>query len=399
MRLLRFGKLGLALAAACAASAPLQADDFAVPPYEGAYQPQGEDERGLWMMADEDERLLRDSRWVITDEALNEYVRGVLCRTIGEDRCGSVRLYILRVPYFNASMAPNGTMRVYSGLLLRVRNEAELASVLGHEFAHFELRHTLWGFKRARTGSDLVAWTTLLGAMAASYGGATSSSGADIQTSVLGTIYRYKRDHERAADLLGFGYLANAGYRASAAADVWRGVMNESDRSAEIRGRRTNRYDSVAFFASHPTDLERADTLSYFANRVQGGEREGSDAYREAMAPWREEFLKDQLMLGDFGASDFLIERLAGEQWSPDLLYARAELYRGRGNPRDLVASADFYRDALKQDPDLANAYRGLGLALLRTGNRTAGSEAIKIYLDRVPNAEDAGMLRMMMEQ
>ena len=175
--------------------------------------------------------------------------------------------------------------------------------------------------------------------------------------------------------------------------------MNESDRSAEIRGRRTNRYDSVAFFASHPTDLERADTLSYFANRVQGGEREGSDAYREAMAPWREEFLKDQLMLGDFGASDFLIERLAGEQWSPDLLYARAELYRGRGNPRDLVASADFYRDALKQDPDLANAYRGLGLALLRTGNRTAGSEAIKIYLDRVPNAEDAGMLRMMMEQ
>lgn len=399
MKLLTYGTLSLAVAGAFAAAAPLQAEDFVVPPYEGAYQPQGEDERGLWMMADEDERLLRDSRLVITDEALNDYVKGVLCRTVGEDRCGSVRLYILRVPYFNASMAPNGTMRVYSGLLLRARNEAELASVLGHEFAHFELRHTLWGFKRARTGSDLIAWTTLLGAMAARYGGTTTNSGADIQTSVLGTIYRYKRDHERAADLLGFGYLANAKYRASAAADVWRGVMNESDRSAEVRGRRTNRYDSVAFFASHPTDLERADTLSYLANRVQGGEREGGEAFREAMASWREEFLKDQLMLGDFGASDFLIERLAGEQWSPDLLYARAELYRGRGNPRDLVASAGFYRDALEQDPELDNAYRGLGLALLRTGDRAAGSEALKTYLDRVPDAEDASMLRMMVEE
>ena len=41
-----------------------------LPPYAGAYQPQGMDERGLWMMVDEDERLLRDSKAVVSDPKL-----------------------------------------------------------------------------------------------------------------------------------------------------------------------------------------------------------------------------------------------------------------------------------------------------------------------------------------
>ncbi|WP_333999038.1 hypothetical protein [Sphingomonas aurantiaca] len=98
---------------------------LALPTYSQAYTPTTVDERGVWMEADEDERRLRESPSVIRDPALNAYVRGVLCRTVGDDRCRSVRIYIERVPAFNASMAPNGTMIVWSGLLLRVRNEAE----------------------------------------------------------------------------------------------------------------------------------------------------------------------------------------------------------------------------------------------------------------------------------
>src|SRR3546814_16031225 len=70
---------------------------------------------------------------------------------------------------FNATMSPNGTMRVYSGLLLRVRSEAELAAVLGHEFGHFEKRPSLMQFKAASGGSDLLAWSALLASMSPSY--------------------------------------------------------------------------------------------------------------------------------------------------------------------------------------------------------------------------------------
>lgn len=398
MKRLRSALLALAAIGSLPAFAAEPKPDFTIPPYRGAYQPQGVDERGIWMIDDEDERVMRDSRLVIGDPALNAYVRGVLCRTVGQDRCRSVRTYILRIPAFNASMSPNGTMRIYSGLLLRVRNEAELASVLGHEFAHFELRHSLLGFKRSRAGSDILAWTAVLGAIAATYGNGTTTSTSDMQISVYGALMHYNRDQERAADALGFAYMASARYRAAAAADVWRAMMNEADGAAAARGQRKPRYDKLAFFATHPTDLERADTLSILANRVPGGEFDGGKPYAEAMKPWLPLFLEDQLKLNDFGGSEYILTRLGGEEWPPSLLFARGELYRLRGNPRDLVNAADFYRKALAGDAGLVEAQRGLGLSLLRSGSVPEGKSALAAYLAAKPNSADAAMLRSLIQ-
>ena len=46
-------------------------------------------------------------------------------------------------PAFNASIAANGYMEVWSGLLLRVDDEAQLAFVLGHEIGHYRERHSV----------------------------------------------------------------------------------------------------------------------------------------------------------------------------------------------------------------------------------------------------------------
>ena len=56
------------------------------PPFAGVYQPQGVDEIGIWKEMDEEERVLTNSPILIRDEALNGYVRGVLCATVGVDR-------------------------------------------------------------------------------------------------------------------------------------------------------------------------------------------------------------------------------------------------------------------------------------------------------------------------
>ena len=74
--------------------------------------------------------------FAVRDPVLNAYVRKVLCRTIGDAHCAPIRLYIIRTSQFNASMAPNGMMQVWTGLLLRMDNEAQLATVLGHEMGH-----------------------------------------------------------------------------------------------------------------------------------------------------------------------------------------------------------------------------------------------------------------------
>ena len=360
-----------------------KAPDVALPPFSNAYEPRNVDERGLWMLVDEDERKLRDSAFVINDPKLRDYVRGVLCRTVGADRCAGARVYVMRVPSFNATMAPNGMVEVWSGLLLRTRNEAELAAVLGHEFAHFEQRHGLSDFKHKRSMSDIWAWASLMG----------GSAGSTLATAAAGSIYSFSRDQEREADVLGEKYGVVAGYDPHAAAAVWTRMMDEADATALGRKQRSRRYDRVSFFADHPTNLERATYMRKLADLSAHGGDTGEAAFAAAMKPWRGEFLADQLKLNDFGGTEYLLEQLAGSGWTEDLLFARAELYRMRGNPRDLLSAAGFYKQAIALDPAHAESYRGLGLSLMRSGATEEGGAALKRYLALKPAAPDAAMI------
>ncbi len=364
------------------------------PPFAGVYQPKGVDEIGAWREADESERALANSPIVLRDEALNAYVRGVLCATVGNDRCAATRVYILRTPVFNASMAPNGTMRVFSGLLLRVRSEAELGAVLGHEFGHFEQRHSLERFKSRRTGSDLLSWAGVLASMSSGY--QMQSSFDRMQLSVYGGLFRFQRDQEREADMLGVGYLNTGRLRPQSASLVWRNLMAEAQASSVARGLSRPRFDQVAFFASHPPDAERAATLAALAAPDAAGREDGADRYATALAPWLPAFLDDQIKLNDFGASDYIIGSLAETGWTAPLWLARGELYRARGNPRDLVNAAEFYANAIAADPALAVAYRGLGLSLLKTARPAEGRAALRRYLELKPDASDAAMVGML---
>ena len=365
----------------------------APPPYAGVYQPQGVDEIGIWREDDEGERALATSPMVIHDEALTRYLKGVLCSVVGQDRCGATRLYVLRTPVFNATMSPNGTLRVFSGLLLRVRSEAELGAVLGHEFGHFERRHSLSGFKAERRGTDMVSWALILASLSNS-----PHAGSDfrsLQMSVYGSLSRFNRDNEREADMLGIGYLNRSAYRPQAAAMVWRNFIAEAEASAAARGLKKPRFDRIAFFASHPPEAERAGYLAALAMPEGETRDDGAARYAAAMAPWLPVFLDDQIKLNDFGGSEYVIDALAAHGWTPALWQARGELYRTRGAQRDLVNAADFYARAIAAQPMLAEAHRGLGLSLVKTGRAGEGRAALQRYLELKPDAPDAAMIRM----
>jgi hypothetical protein len=353
-----------------------------LPPFTQAYQPQGVDERGMWMEADEEERVLRDSRFVIADAELNAYVRGVFCRTVGEARCANVRIYVVRVPQFNATMYPNGMMTIYSGLLLRARNEAQLAAVLGHEFGHFELRHSLNGFKARRTAGDITTWVSIL-----------ASNNVSISNAVIGAFYAYGRAQEKEADVQGARYLGLSPYPSSAAAEVWEQLMAEQDATEEGRKRKASHSYKAGFTASHPTELTRATYLREEAARIDDGGDPAISAYRQGISRWLPAFLDDQIKLNDFGGTEFILQSIAGNDWTAELLYARAELYRQRGNPRDLVSAAQFYQQAVAKGYTNPEVHRGLGLALIRSQQVEAGQTALRQYLSLMPDAKDAPMI------
>ncbi|SNS83400.1 Putative Zn-dependent protease, contains TPR repeats [Sphingomonas laterariae] len=354
-----------------------------LPPYAQAYEPTTVDERGLWMEVDEVERKLRDSRFVIKDQKLVDYVQGVLCRTVGDDRCRAVRIYVVRDTAFNASMAPNGMMVVHSGLLLRVKDEAELGSVLGHEFGHFELRHSLNGFKQRRTASDVMTWLAIL----------APNTGGALATGIAGSAFAFSRGQEQDADMLGLSYLAASPYPSASAANVWERLMAEQDATAAGRKRKAQHRYSAGFFASHPTELTRATYLREAAARAPDPGDAAQAAYRATMAAFLPDFLDDQIKLNDFGGTEYLLNQLAGDQWTPQLLYARGELYRQRGNPRDLVSAAQFYQEAIAKGYAGAEAQRGLGLSLMRSQQVEQGRAALQEYLKLKPDAADASLI------
>jgi Zn-dependent protease with chaperone function len=363
------------------------------PPYAGAYQPQGVDEIGLWREDDDSERSLAASPILIRDEALTAYVKAALCTAVGADRCNATRVYIVREPSFNATMSPNGTMRVFSGLLLRARSEAELAYILGHEFGHFEHRHTLTQYRARRTGSDVLSWATVLASMANSR--AAYRGFRDLEFSVYGSLMRFGRDDEREADRAGIGYLNASTLRPQAAARIWHNLMAESEASAKARGLKKPRFDRIVYYASHPPEAERAASLGALAVAAGDTRDDGAARYKAALAKWLPVFLDDQIKLNDLGGSEYLIGILAQDGWTAPLWQARGELFRARGTLRDLVNAARFYANAIALDPMLAEAHRGLGLALVKTGRAVEGRVALERYLELAPAATDAAMIAM----
>ena len=100
---------------------------------------------------------------------------------VAPDYCSDVRIYVLPSPLLNAWMMPNGTMALYTGLLLRLENEAQLAAIIGHEVAHYTRRHSLQRYRawRANAGTlQTVASIVSAGAgVAAANANAAASAG------------------------------------------------------------------------------------------------------------------------------------------------------------------------------------------------------------------------------
>jgi tetratricopeptide (TPR) repeat protein len=349
-------------------------------PAAAGYQPLDADEQGLWSALEETERGLKTSKLVIRDDALSAYLRNVLCSVAPDNGCASIRIYVVRDPQFNAAMTANGMLLINTGLLLRIRNEAELATILGHEFAHFEHRHSLALLKKARSATGLAAF---LGA----------AGGLPLQLALIGSVFSFSQDQEREADLDSLKTLRAAGYRTRSAAEIWANLRAEMDATAAERQIRS-RKDKRGLFETHPATAERLAYLTASTASDTGGEaREAT--FRTAVAPLWPMLIDDQVKLNDFGGSEYLLAGLASGGWSGPLLFARGELYRTRAQNDDCEKAAGFYREALARPDAPAAAWRGLGLALARSGDVPGARTAIDEYLKRNPQASDKAMLAM----
>jgi beta-barrel assembly-enhancing protease len=337
-------------------------------------------EAGLWMAVDRVEEAIKRSPLLMRDPALAEYVRGISCRVAGE-YCRDIRVYVLRHPEFNAAMFPNGTMVVNSGLLLRTRNEAEIAAVIGHEIAHYLRRHTLERFEDLHEKGALAQWASVLLSP-------VPGAGLVAQIAIVGSVYSFNRDQEREADSYGVELMAKAGYDAHAAAEIWSLIVREREAAVPKRER-------DPFFATHPAPEERFETLRALAGAHPG--RSGADVgrnYGERIRPLRPLLFADHLRLGRPGETIVVSEaHIAIDASDGVALFAKAESLRTRDSEGDAPRAREAYEAAIATGRAPPEAHRGLGLVLRRMGETPAAAEAFRRYLKDAPNAVDRGVV------
>ena len=364
--------------AGCASKAPLRDNAPGTTPVAGS------DEAELWYAMERAEAELKRSPLLVRDAALNDYVRGVACKAAGP-HCRDLRVYIMDVPQFNASMAPNGLMLVWTGALLRMRDEAELAFVLGHETGHFTALHTLRQWRRMKDMSNFLSAFSLV-----AYGGGYGNVAQLGSLAGMATLLKYSRDMEREADRLGFAHVVAGGWAPRAGADVWARMWREEQ---------TRKWDRpLPVFSTHPASQERLNDISAAAAAIPDPPADrGRDRYRAATRPFLQGWLDKELGQRRYAGSILVIGELLQDAPAADkglLTFYLGEAYRRRGLNDDRARAAGYYAQAIALPEAPAAAWREHGFARRAAGDLAGARSALQRYLRDAPQAEDRAFVQ-----
>src|SRR5262249_13882115 len=89
----------------------------------------------------------------------------------------ALRLGVIGDPTLSAFALPSGSIYLHTGLMSRLDNEAQLATVIAREITHVVERHALVSRREARNGGSIP--TMVAASMSSAPGAVSRSSGGD----------------------------------------------------------------------------------------------------------------------------------------------------------------------------------------------------------------------------
>ena len=163
-----------------------------------------QDEIDLIKRSNEYHAELLAKGYIIENEGMQEYINNVANKVIPKEVTDKVdiKIFLINDAEINAFAAPNGHVYLYSGLLSRLENEAELALLISHETAHITHRHAIGDFQKNKRKNMFIN-TILTG---------VSIDGGLIALGTAYTITSGQRTQEKEADKIGLEYASSAGY-------------------------------------------------------------------------------------------------------------------------------------------------------------------------------------------
>jgi predicted Zn-dependent protease len=400
--------LVLVLVAACATTH--------LPPLGSSHHPLqlAADERELWEKSEAEQQALNRRGRLYQDPLLEAYLHDIARRltpTAVAQEGPPIRLRILQDPTLNAFAYPNGAIYMHTGLLARVENEAQLATVLSHEMMHVINRDAVRHYRSTRNKvlfANVAAVAASLGisavagdqwqrgsAVTAVMIGQTANVmlGLGLQLGLLAAVNGYGRSIEEQADAGAMRLLAQAGYDINEAPKVHQMLLERYGDPSRLEnfffGNHTRNQERIAHY-EHLLATEYA-AVAQAPNLLSNSE----EFQRRTRALVRENAILD-IEGGRYGTAQAALERVIGLAPADAKAYFYlGELYRKqRRGPADIEQAIAAYQQATACDSAYAEPQRSLGLLYYTTGKRAEARQAFEQYLKLRPHAEDRQQVR-----
>jgi predicted Zn-dependent protease len=345
------------------------------------------DEQELWTRAEELERRIDKSPFLYQNPRVLAYLNDV-AQKLAAGRIPTAvtpRVKVLRQIQLNAFALPSGAIYINTGLLARMDNEAQLATVLGHELTHFTHRHALKETRNAQNKTVLHESVSSVFVLV----GVPPGAG---RLWTLAAIQGYSRDMEAEADEVGLQTMVQAGYDPNESPKVFQSLQRDSsDRDIA----------EPYFFGSHPKLQERIDHYrTLLSTRYAAHSQVGGAIHDERFHAHLDEVVVENAALeieqGRLKAGKAAIEQvLTRRSQDSRAHFLLGEAYRRSGkSDTEMQQALTAYQRATSLDAAYAEPHRELGLLYRRLRDAENARAAFERYLALRPDAVDASIIR-----
>jgi predicted Zn-dependent protease len=404
----------VALIAACAATnlPPISSAGSAFKPFP--------DEQELWEQSRQEEDTLVDHALMYSDPQLESYLNRVVTRLnppgMAANPAVHFRVRVIEDPTLNAFAFANGGIFVHTGLLARLENEDQIATVLGHEMTHVENRHML-RFQRSAHNKEIafqvasvavIAVGNIKGLEVARHGDIGKGAAIAVLSDLVGTlglklaqvaaVNGYGRALEKEADEGGFAKMSAAGYDMRQAPRVYELLLDDHKEPRKVE---------AFFFGNHPLLTERiANSKQYLVAHPPAAAPQpapGNAEFARLQPPLVREDARLNIYLGRYALAAAELDRARSampKDWETRYVTGHlkfAQLDDGQDadtQHRLLTEATSEFREAAKLDPNRPLPHRDLGLMLLAKDERKSGCSELRRYLKLAPQAGDNGKIR-----
>jgi predicted Zn-dependent protease len=353
-----------------------------------------DDEMRLWVRSEEEQKVINESGLIYKDEELEAYLNEIVKKLQPLEVFEHIpfKINIIRNSHLNAFSFPNGPIYVHTGMLARMNNEAQLATLLAHEMTHCTHRHAIKEFRDLKNKTAFLATFQVALSGLGAYGDIATLLGA---VGTMAAITGYSRELEEEADVEGFKSMVKAGYDPEESPKLFEYLKEELEEDKKRK--------EPFIFGSHPRLQERIESYQNLLKtkyREQKGGAKNSDIFLKKIHMVILDNARLDLKTGRFKIAQKGIEKYLDIKPDDAKAYCiLGEIFRQRGEEGDTEKAKENYKKAISIDSTYPYPYKGIGLIYYKQGEKCLAKESFELYLTLSPQVLDRAYIEEYIKQ